>query len=219
MKHLHEFIRKNGYELGKVLEYNSYRTWERSETRDFDSLSVTELLKLIIDPNMNIINSIHSDKMQKAMYYGTQIHKELETYFYTWELPNEPIHLNFRKALIQKDINILEAEKDYELDIGIWMTFTAKLDTIVSIDSLTGPMDYKTSRKDRNFISMKYELQWQLYAYLAWYDHSWTLYLNNKNYKLVKNPDNHLVILELIEYARSLHEQWSINNLYLNTDT
>lgn len=211
-----EFIIRYGYELWDTLEYNSYRTWERSEIRNYDSLSVTELLKLIIDPNMEMVKAIHSEKLQTACDYGTQIHKDLEQYFHTWELPRTPIHLNFRRALVEKDIKILEAEKTYKLDIGIWFPLTAMLDTKVKIGKQRWTMDYKCSRKDRNFITMKYELQWNFYAMMCWEKNAWNLYLNKKRYKLIKASDHHLVILDLIAYAKTLVEKWHTNNLYLN---
>lgn len=211
-----EFIQKNGYELGNVLEYNSYRTGARSEIRNHDSISVTELLKLIIDPNMNMVESLFQTSLEEAKNYWTLVHLNLEKYFHTKELPDEKIYMNFRKALIQNDIELLESEKDYDLMIGLPFPLTAKIDTIIKCWDKVGPMDYKASRKIRNFVSMKYQLQLELYKYLSNYDYSWNLYLNSKDYIFIETGEHRLVILDLIEYARQLYSQWRVKNLFLN---
>lgn len=216
---LTQFIEDNWYELWHIVTYNSYRTWERSEVRDYDSISVTEMLNLIEDPTMNMVKSLHWDKLKEACVYWTSVHQSLEDYHRYWELEDTPINIQFKKSLIENDINILEAEQVFSKEIWIGFPLTATIDVIWTIDELKSVIDYKTSKKNRNFISVKYKIQIALYCILSWVDAWAILYLNQKWYKLVQIEDIEYykeIAYELIEYAIYCFNKWYTNNLYTN---
>jgi len=219
MENLNKFCKDNWYNLLDEFTFNSYRTWDRSEIRDYDSVSVTEVLWLIEDPTINMVKSLHWDKLKQACDYGTFVHQSLEDYHRYWDLEDTPINIQFKKALIENDINILEAEQTFSKDLSVGIPLTATIDAISSIDCSNVLIDYKTSKKNRNFISIKYNIQIAFYSILSWIDRWAILYLNQKWYKFIEVEDLEYykkVATELLEYAESLFYRWWATNLATN---
>jgi hypothetical protein len=216
---LKDFIRKYNYTVKETLTYNSYRTGQRSETRLYDSISITELLWLIEDPNMEMVKRYYSDKMQEACDYWTKVHKELEDYSNWKKLDPTMININFKIATIKYWLNHYESEWDYRMTISNLPVITGKIDRIVMKDSDKIIVDYKTSWWKRNFKSVKYNLQMAWYRILTWIKKSALLYLNKNTYCFKETKDNtdyEIIFMELIEYANDLFNKWLINNLYKN---
>ena len=217
MDNLINFVVKYGYDLKDELTYNSYRTWKRSETRIFDSISITELLNLIEDKNMELVKRFNSDKMQEACDNWTKFHKWLEDYANWEKLETHNLNINFKTACIKYWIKNLIPEKDYSITYKELPLLTWKLDAICKIWKEWFVLDYKTSAGVRNFKSLKYNLQMAWYRYLSWRDKSALLYLNNKNYSFKETDNNNaydIMFLELLEYANTLFINNKINNLY-----
>ena len=53
------------------------------------------------------------------------------------------------------------------IDIGLPFPLTAKIDTIIECCDKKGPMDYKTSMKNRNLVAMKYNIQLEFYKHMS----------------------------------------------------
>jgi hypothetical protein len=214
MKELKEFISRYEYWLHNILSYNSYRTWTRSEVRDYDSISITEVLGLIIDPTMEFCKRYYSDKMKEACEYWTWIHSDIEKNIKWWKSKKEWIHIQYRLALLKEWINLIESEKLYSKNFKSLPVITGTIDWLTD-DTV---IDFKTSRTDRNFKSVKYQLQLAWYRWLSWYSGSRILYLNWKKYSVKDSEDMEYydkVWLQLLEYSNKLYELWQINNLYI----
>jgi len=219
---LNKFIKDNWYYLNNTFSYNSYRTGERSEVRDYDSISVTELLWLIWDNSFEMVKSIYPDKLKKACLYWTEVHSNLEKYHITWIIPSDPIYVHFKRSIIDNDITILEAEQTFSTPLKIGLPLTATIDVIWMIWDYKFIIDYKTSKSVRNVKSSKYKIQIALYCILSWINYWAILYLNRKNYSLYKIYDIEYYIkvaYELIEYATEVYNNWGAVNLYINNTT
>ncbi len=210
-----EFVKKYNYGLSNILTYNSYRTWQRSEVRDYDSISITEVLQLIIDPNMEMVKRYYSDKMEEACEYWTWIHNDIDENIKWNKSKKDNIHIQYRLALLKEWIKIEQSEKTYSKEFKSLPIITGTIDWLTK-DSI---IDWKTSKTDRNFKSIKYQLQLAWYRWLSWYKKSMVVYLNNKKYstKISSNTEYWDELwLQLLVYANKLYELWQYNNLYLN---
>lgn len=220
MKYLNNFIKKYWYELRDTLTYNSYAVkWSRDTHREWDSISVTEILSLIIEPNFEIVKDIHSESIEKACSYGTNIHNTLEEYV-LWhiELPNENIYRQFKLSIIKERIKPIIPEEMFALNIDWLPPITGTIDLQADIKWVKNIIDYKTSRKNRNFITIKHLLQICFYIKLSWIQKWWLLYLNKKWYKLKLFSDKEIeewlnIVSDLIEYTKHLYNTWMVINL------
>ena len=220
-RNLQKFIDKYpDYSLSDTLTYNSYRTWQRSEVRTFNSVSVTEILWLIIDANLDIAKRFYSDKMQEAARYGTQIHNDLEQSI-LWDKQldsNQEIHKQYRLACIKESIEPLTPEETFIIDIEGLPKVTWTIDLQANIHNVKWVIDFKTSNKNRNFISVKSKIQICSYLWLSKLEIWWLLYLNQKWYTLKMLTDDEIkyytnIWLDLIEYTKELFSKWKVINL------
>lgn len=215
MSLLKEFVWKFNYKMKDKLTYNSYRTWKRNYKRNYDSVSVTEILWLIEDPNMEMVKEFYSLQMKQAAEYGTKKHWDLEKFFKKWEIWNDKIDINFQRALIENEITIIESEKTYKKKYESLPTITWDIDNISKVKNELTIIDYKISKK-RNFKSKKYNLQLAWYRWLSWINQSAILYLNKEWYDFSVSEDIEYydkLWLELLAYANYLFEKWKVSNL------
>jgi len=205
------------YSLSNCLTYNSYRTGSRSETRDWDSVSVTEILWLIVDTNMDMVKRFHSDKMQEACDYWTEQHKAIENYINNKEHLDTEVFKHFKIFTIKHSVTEMQAELEYKITYWDLPTITGTIDCIWLIGSDKYIIDWKTSKWIRSFKSVKYNLQLAWYRWLARINKSAIVYLNKKWYEFSPSKDNEYwdkIWLELLEYANWLYVAGKINNLY-----
>lgn len=219
---IQEFCDKWNYDLSNELVYNSYRSWKRNYTRDYDSVSVTEILWLIEDSNIRMVKEFYEDKLIEAQKYGTKKHLDLENYSKDWILNNkDKIDINFKIFLIQKKITIKESEKTFKRNYKSLPIITGDIDNISLMNNEEIILDYKISKWERNFKSKKYNLQKAGYRWLSWIKQSWLLFLNQKKYELVISEDMEYydtLWLDLLEYANYLFENNKIKNLANGSD-
>lgn len=221
-KYLNEFINKyKDYELLDKLVYNSYAVkWSRDTHRDYDSVSVSEILNLIEDCNLQMVTRFHWDKMKEAQRYGTQIHSDLEQNILWFKQldKDQPIHKQYRLACIKENIVPKIPEEEFKLDIGIWIPLTWTIDLQALINDCKWLIDFKTSKGKRNFISVKSKLQICFYLKLSWLTKWWLLYLNQKWYTLMMLSEKDikyytLIVEDLIKYTQQLFRESRIINL------
>ena len=213
MKYINEFINKYpDLILKEVLVYNSYWVeWSRDTFRERQSLSVTEVLSLLEDTNFEVSKRLYWDIMKEACEYWTQIHYDLEQYV-LWKQKldiKQPIHKQFKLALLKEDIEPKIAEQEFKVIIEWLPPVTATIDLQAEIKDIMWVIDYKTSRKDRNFISVKNKIQICAYIWFSWLDIWWLLYLNQKWYtfKMLTKEEIEFytkVWLDLLEYSKYL---------------
>lgn len=116
---LDHFVVKHNYQLLDFITYNSYRTGKRSEVRDFDSISVTEVLSVIRDPTIDFLTRFHEDKLKEAQDYGTRAHKGIENYINKVQPqdfnsgPND-IDIQFKLFLIKNKVELHQSEVHFE---------------------------------------------------------------------------------------------------------
>jgi len=213
-----DFIKKYSYNLLDTLTYNSYRTWNRSETRDWDSVSITEILWLIEDPNMEMCKRFYSDKMKEACDFWTKQHKMIEEYIISKQMWSWEVFNHFMLFTIKYWVTKMKSELDYKVTYKWLPTVTGAIDCVCIINELKYLIDWKTSRRNRSFKSVKYNLQKAWYRWLSWIKYSWLVYLNKKWYEFVESKDYDYwdrLWLELLEYANDLYIKWKFNNLYI----
>lgn len=219
MKYLNAFIEKHNYELWEVLTYNSYWVeWLRDDYRPGESISISEILWLIIDPWMQFVKAYYEEEFEESCRYWTKTHWELEDNV-NWKALLErdnKLHRQFKLALIKEDIVPRITERTYELKLEWLPVITWTLDVIWDIEDIEHLIDYKTWRKKRNFKSIKSQLQLSWYRKLSFIERSALLYLNQKWYDLVisKNKEYYDNIFnDLLEYAIGLYKECKTINL------
>lgn len=158
---LKEFCNINWYILKDKIDYN----WDRYGNW---IVSVTSILKLIIDPKFEIVMNMYWDKVIEAANKWTLTHWIAESYF-NWDLINTDedtwIKLNpniskFHSLFIKQ---IIRTESRYEKD---WVSWTIDLEALVDIrwNIYEANNDYKNSKVK----SEKYKLQLWWYEWLNW---------------------------------------------------
>ena len=221
--HLNEFIAKHKYELWEVLTYNSYGVkWARDSYRPWESISVSEMLWLIIDPWMHMAKTYYPIQFKEACDYGTKTHKEFENYNNGALLDSsKAIHVQKRLAMLKENIEPLLSEQTYSLQIWWIPIITWTVDVVCLFKGVTSILDYKTSKKKRNFFTVRNKLQGIFYEKLSWIIWFVWLYLNQKDYTLQVMSDSDreyygLIVDELLEYTVELFKKWKIKNLVDN---
>lgn len=145
---LKELIDKNpNYYLKENIEF-----WRYGDGK----ISVTEALWFIGDRWLDFIKNNYADQLQVACERWTRVHQELEDYWRDAKLWNSNRYKLFRKFLLVKGIDILEAEKTYYRGNIRW--------TIDAIVTIIWTLDYKSSL----CISEKYKVQIAAYCWLSW---------------------------------------------------
>ena len=221
MKKTKAFIKKYWYWLWDILTYNSYRVkWRRDEVRDYDSISVTEILWLLIDSNMEFCKSFYKKELEEACEYWTKSHHAIEQYIKTGKKEHQLV-TQYSLAEIQLWLKPLHTEKTYLLNVEGLPPISGTIDLIANKDWQETIIDFKTSRKNRNFKSVKYYIQLWFYSLLSWKEKACLLYLNKKGYSYKELTKEELdyakdIALELIEYSKELFKKWDVINLYNN---
>ena len=161
-KKLKQFCEDNKFELSDTLIHWRYGDW---------SISVTELLWLIVDPWFEYVKNNHTKKLQEACDRWNEVHDNAENHnsiVYREIKKNNNIykyHKTFKQWKILHGVNILETEKTF---VKQWIRGT--------IDALTNIwlVDYKSSRKH----NIKYFLQVAWYCWLSEENNWYILYMN-----------------------------------------
>jgi len=223
MKHLTEFINKyKDYNLLNTLTYNSYRVeWRRNYTRDYDSVSTSEMLSLIEDCNLEMVKTFHWDKMKSAATYWTMIHKEIEDFINTKKPWTTEQFKHFRLFCLKEWVWSLRSEINHSIELYEWLPLTWEVDAEWIIDSDSITLDWKTTRNVRAFISVKQKLQIRTYMMFNKTKRWWLVYLTSKWYKFIELTEEEieyywLIVSDLMEYTKWLLKEWRVNNLYKN---
>lgn len=220
---LNWFVNKYKYNLLDSLTFNSYRTGQRSEVRDYDSISVTEILSLIEDPNMEMVKIYYSDKLKEAQKYGTTVHKQIEESI-IWEqlsgpvtLDRWPIAIQFKLFCMKNKVQDMQAEQMFSKQYKELPLVTGTIDAIALFKWVQSILDWKVTKWKRNFKSIKYHIQAAWYRWLTGIPQSMIVYLSPKDYSISTSEDIEYydaLWLELLDYADSLYINNKLNNLY-----
>jgi hypothetical protein len=182
-KNLKEFCKENWFTLKDRIDYK----WDR-----YDNLivSVTSILKIIVDPWFEFVVRNYWDKLQEACDNGTRIHSMWEEFYtpnYLKQCDSDPSQINLQWSLEEisedeylksnKDISMIvkfhclynteniALEKRYEREWVSWC-----IDLICKLNykwrRLIKNVDWKTSKKH----SPKYLVQLWWYKWLNWND-------------------------------------------------
>jgi len=218
--YLKEFIERYNFWLKDTLTYNSY--WvrgKRDSYRPWESISVSEILDLIIDDNFNFVKKYYKDELKQACEYWTKTHWELEKYWNGWLLSKDnKLHVQVRLALIRDKIKIDKTEKIYSLQLEWIPIITGTIDVTWSIRDNEYIIDYKTSSKSRNYLRVQTKIQLAFYMHLSNIKNASWLYLNQKDYTLQELSEEEKIyfwniVSDLIEYTKYLFSKWQIINL------
>lgn len=192
-RELINFCEKNRFDLWETLIHGRYGDW---------SISVTELLSIIVDPWFEFVKANHPQKLKEACDRGTEIHSMLENSD-TVEIISTPskkesayykYYKRFLEWKILSWVEILEKEKTFIKD---WIRWT--------IDAITDlwVVDYKSSRRK----NIKYFLQVAGYCWLSDNDKWYILYMNEKWFDFDEVEDLEYykkIFLELLEYSKTI---------------
>ncbi len=218
MKYIKEFIDKYpDLKLLDTLTYNSYRTWKRNYTRDYDSISVSEILWLIEDSNLENVKRFYWDAMKQAAKAWTIFHKEIEDHIKLGKLSTTQQFKAYRLSCIKEWFTCLKSEINYSIPFNdIVLTWEVDAEWIISEDSIT--LDWKTTRKKRAFKSVKQKIQIAFYMKLNSTKRWWLIYLTNWWYEFIELTKEEIIyytniVDDLIKYASDLYKKWKVINL------
>lgn len=196
---LKEWCDSNWYHLKDSLEWiNIDRYWDWC-------VSVTTILKLIVDPKFDYVLQNNKEAVELAASKWTEEHYKAEKFFEKWSWVTD-MNLNFTKFHTLYNTDIISTEqtlyKEYK-----WIKVRWTIDCIWNCQSISQSIslelniDYKNSDKH----SAKYLMQLAWYKWLNW--NNWMLVYGKWKLKVVSyNWELDSIWIELLEYFISLKD-------------
>lgn len=155
---LKEWCDSNWYYLKDKIDFDIDRYWDWC-------ISVTTILKLIVDPKFEYVMQNNKEAIEKACINWTAVHKEAEDFFTKWSWV-DTINKNFMMFHTLYSIEVIKQEETFYKE---WVRWT--VDVIwMKDDPFWKPIYYNIDYKNSSKHSPKYCLQMWGYKWLNWND-------------------------------------------------